>query len=251
MRELVTALPRLAVPGQQPLHGARRAEVARRDALDAAICAEAATEPWAGVVGRLSCLRGVSTLTAFALATEIGEWRRFDGCSLGAYLGLTPSESSPGERRHQGAITKTGNAHARRLPVEAAWHHRRRPGSAVSWRVAVKGSRRRGPRTRRLVVEPRRDGRLSLTPGTPRRVRPARPRVEHARSGYEQPDGPRSILGWHADIWGEDCILLGLENDDVYPLLAARAAVGHRRTVELAAQPPWHPREHYHSGAPD
>ena len=38
-----------------------------------------------------------------------------------------PSESSSGERRRQGAITKTGNAHARRLLVEAAWHHRRRP----------------------------------------------------------------------------------------------------------------------------
>ena len=98
---------------------------ARREALDRAICEEAATEPWAGVVGRLACLRGVSTLTAFALATEIGEWQRFDGRSIGAYLGLTPSESSSGERRRQGAITKTGNAHARRLLVEAAWHQRR------------------------------------------------------------------------------------------------------------------------------
>lgn len=100
---------------------------ARRDALDAAIAIEAASEPWAPVVGRLSCLRGVSTLTAFGLATEIGEWRRFDGRSIGAYLGLTPSESSSGERRQRGAITKTGNGHARRLLVEAAWHQRRRP----------------------------------------------------------------------------------------------------------------------------
>ena len=100
---------------------------ARRDALDAAIAIEAAAAPWAPVVGRLSCLRGVSTLTAFALATEIGDWQRFDGRSVGAYLGLVPSESSSGERRRQGAITKTGNAHARRLLVEAAWHHRRRP----------------------------------------------------------------------------------------------------------------------------
>jgi len=98
---------------------------ARREALDRAICEEAATEPWAAVVGRLACLRGVSTLTAFALATEIGEWQRFDGRSIGAYLGLVPSESSSGERRRQGAITKTGNGHARRLLVEAAWHQRR------------------------------------------------------------------------------------------------------------------------------
>ena len=108
---------------------------ARREALDAAICAEAATEPWAPVVGRLSCLRGVSTLTAFGLATEIGDWERFDGRSIGAYLGLTPSESSSGERRRQGAITKTGNAHARRLLVEAAWHQRR-PSSHPSRELA-------------------------------------------------------------------------------------------------------------------
>jgi transposase len=99
--------------------------LARRDALDRAIAAEAACEPWAAIVGRLACLRGVSTLTAFGLAVEIGEWQRFDGRSLGAYLGLCPSESSSGERRRQGGITKTGNAHARRLLVEAAWQQRR------------------------------------------------------------------------------------------------------------------------------
>ena len=60
---------------------AMRSVRARRDALDAAIAGEAATEPWAATVGRLACLRGVSTLTAFGLATEIGDWRRFDGRS--------------------------------------------------------------------------------------------------------------------------------------------------------------------------
>jgi len=98
---------------------------ARRDALDAAIAEEAAREPWATTVGRLACLRGVSTLTAFGLAAEIGDWQRFDGRSIGAYLGLVPSESSSGERRRQGSITKAGNSHARRLLVEAAWQQRR------------------------------------------------------------------------------------------------------------------------------
>jgi transposase len=97
----------------------------RRDALDEAICEEAATAPWAATVARLCCLRGVSVLTAFGLAAEIGDWRRFDGRSIGAYLGLVPSEASSGERRRQGAITKTGNGHARRLLVEAAWQQRR------------------------------------------------------------------------------------------------------------------------------
>ena len=116
----------LAVACEEAL-GAIVSTQGRRDALDRAIAEEAAEEPWVGVVGRLSCLRGVSTLSAFGLATEIGDWQRFEGRSIGAYLGLVPSESSSGERRRQGAITKTGNGHARRLLVEAAWHHRRQP----------------------------------------------------------------------------------------------------------------------------
>src|SRR5213082_1002013 len=97
----------------------------RRDALDKAITELAATEPYVDVVGRLVCLRGVSTLTAFALTVELGGWSRFRPESLGPFLGLTPSEDSSGERRRQGGITKTGNTHARRLLVEAAWQQRR------------------------------------------------------------------------------------------------------------------------------
>jgi transposase len=97
----------------------------RRDALDKAITELAATPAYVEVVERLVCLRGVSTLTAFALTVELGDWNRFRPESLGPFLGLTPSENSSGERRRQGAITKTGNSHARRLLIEAAWHHRR------------------------------------------------------------------------------------------------------------------------------
>ena len=64
-------------------------------------------------------------MTAFALAVEIGDWHRLTGRSIGAYLGLVPTESSSGAPRSQGAITKTGNGHARRLLIEAAWHHRK------------------------------------------------------------------------------------------------------------------------------
>jgi transposase len=98
---------------------------ARRNRLDAAIEEMAATEPLAGPVGRLRCLRGVSTLTATGLCVEVADWHRFTGSTIGAYLGLVPSEFSSGARRVQGGITKTGNGHARRLLVEAAWHHRR------------------------------------------------------------------------------------------------------------------------------
>jgi transposase len=96
----------------------------RRDALDRAITELAATPPYVDVVERLVCLRGVSTLTAFALTVELGDWHRFRPESLGPFLGLTPSESSSGERRRQGAITKAGNSHVRRLLIEAAWHQR-------------------------------------------------------------------------------------------------------------------------------
>ncbi len=98
---------------------------ARRDRLDAAIMEFALEPEWIGVVGRLMCLRGIGTLTALGLAVEIGDWERFTGNTIGSYLGLVPSENSSGSRRRQGSITKTGNGHARRLLVEAAWQHRR------------------------------------------------------------------------------------------------------------------------------
>ena len=70
-----------------------------------------------------------------AMAVEVGDWHRFTG----AYLGLVPSEASSGSSRVQGSITKTGNGHARRLLVEAAWHHRRTyrtPSAALQTRWA-------------------------------------------------------------------------------------------------------------------
>jgi transposase len=100
------------------------ATTARRDRLDAAIARMAADSEFTPVVTRLACLRGVSTLTAFGLAVEIGDWHRLTGRTIGAYLGLVPTESSSGGSRSQGPITKTGNGHARRLLIEAAWHHR-------------------------------------------------------------------------------------------------------------------------------
>jgi len=108
----------------------------RRDCLDEAIAELAATAPFAEIAARLCCLRGVSTLMAFGLMVEIGDWSRFQPRSLGPFLGLTPSEDSTGEKRRLGAITKTGNSHARRLLVEAAWHQRRplRPSVALERR---------------------------------------------------------------------------------------------------------------------
>jgi transposase len=131
------------------------ATVARRDRLDAAIAAMAADSEFAPVVTRLGCLRGVSTLTAFGLAVEIGDWHRLTGRSIGAYLGLVPTESSSGGTRSQGSITKTGNGHARRLLVEAAWHHRKPNRVGVELRRrqdrATPAARDRGQRANRRL----------------------------------------------------------------------------------------------------
>jgi transposase len=132
------------------------ATVARRDRLDTAIAAMAADSSFTALVTRLGCLRGVSMLTAFGLAVEIGDWTRLSGRSIGAYLGLVPTESSSGGSRSQGSITKTGNAHARRLLIEAAWHHRqpyRRPGVDLRrrWDKASPSARDRGERANRRL----------------------------------------------------------------------------------------------------
>ncbi|GMA22962.1 IS110 family transposase [Luteimicrobium album] len=99
---------------------------ARRDRLDAQIADLAAVSSFAPVVTRLCCLRGIATLTGFALAVQIGDWHRFTGSSIGAFLGLTPSEHSSGGSRRLGSITKAGNTHARRLLIESAWLHKPR-----------------------------------------------------------------------------------------------------------------------------
>ena len=98
---------------------------------------------------RLGCLRGISTLTGFGLAVEIGDWHRFTGSTIGAFLGLVPTEHSSGQSRSQGSITKTGNSHARRLLVEAAWHHRktyRNPGQEHAEPVGAGARGGAGPR---------------------------------------------------------------------------------------------------------
>ena len=121
---------------------------ARRDRLDAAIAAMAADSEFTPMVRRLGCLRGVGTLTGFALAVEIGDWHRFTGNTIGSFVGLVPSEYSSGQSRVQGSITKTGNTHVRRLLIEAAWHHRARyvVGKTMRdrWEFAGPAARARG-----------------------------------------------------------------------------------------------------------
>jgi len=98
------------------------------DALDRDLERVAAEEPWRDRVHALVAFRGISTRTALGLIAEIGDFRRFGHPrELASWLGITPTEYSSGDQQHRGHITKTGNRHARRLLVEAAWHYRHRP----------------------------------------------------------------------------------------------------------------------------
>ncbi|MGB7817563.1 MAG: IS110 family transposase [Ornithinibacter sp.] len=124
------------------------AVTARRNRLDEAIAGMAADSEFTPVVRRLGCLRGIGVLTGFALAVEVGDWDRFTGRTIGSFVGLVPSERSSGQSRAQGEITKTGNGHARRLLVEAAWHHRPRYQAGKTmldrWDLAPAAARLRG-----------------------------------------------------------------------------------------------------------
>jgi len=97
-------------------------------ALDARLEQIAAGDRWRDQVQRLVAFRGIRTLTALGLIAEIGDFRRFSHPrELASWLGITPTEYSSGDAQHRGHITKTGNRHARRLLIEAAWHYRHRP----------------------------------------------------------------------------------------------------------------------------
>ncbi len=80
---------------------------------------------FSGQARDLMALRGVDTLSAITVLAELGDITRFDTPrQLMAYVGLVPSDHSSGQRRKQGAITKAGNAHVRRVLVESAWCYR-------------------------------------------------------------------------------------------------------------------------------
>ena len=94
------------------------------DALDRELEQIARGERWAQIVEILTRFRGIATRTALGLIAEIGDFHRFSHPrELCAWLGIVPCEYSSGDQRHRGHITKTGNHHARRLLIEAAWSY--------------------------------------------------------------------------------------------------------------------------------
>ncbi len=94
--------------------------------LDQRIKELADSERYQEKVKKLSCLLGVKTHTALAVISEIGDFKRFTKPgNMAAFLGIVPGEDSSGDKQRQGSITKAGNAHLRRLLVEAAQSYTR------------------------------------------------------------------------------------------------------------------------------
>lgn len=107
---------------------ARMARASQLDAIDRQIAVAADQPSLADSVARLRCLRGIDTLSAVTIATEVCDFRRFaSAASFMAFTGLVPSEHSSGSKDRRGSITKSGNRHVRRVLVEAAWSCRHRP----------------------------------------------------------------------------------------------------------------------------
>ena len=92
------------------------------------------------VVRGLQALRGIAQISAVTLVAELGELSRFASArQLMGYSGAVPSEDSSGQRTRRGSITKTGNAHLRRIAIEAAWSYRLRPGVGPALRKRQEG----------------------------------------------------------------------------------------------------------------
>jgi transposase len=126
-------------------------QVAAIDATREATAVDPATETgqW---VARLQTLRGIGSIGAWSLATEIFGWREIrNGRQLGAFVGLVPVPYQSGDTAHAGGITRAGNRHVRRLVVQLAWTWLRyQPTSALSRWYRARFDR--GRRLRRIGI---------------------------------------------------------------------------------------------------
>jgi transposase len=108
-------------------------QVAEIDAARAALPVDAATETGRWIT-RLQTLRGMGSIGAWSLATEIFGWRQIrNGRQLGALVGVVPAPYQSGDTAHNRGITRAGNRHVRRMIVQLAWSWLRyQPDSALS-----------------------------------------------------------------------------------------------------------------------
>ena len=94
--------------------------------IDAAI--ESLPVKMRAVIEALQSLRGIAQMRAVSIVAEVGEMSRFGHPrQLMGYSGAVCREHSSGPRIQRGPISKAGNAHLRRIVVEAAWAYRHRP----------------------------------------------------------------------------------------------------------------------------
>jgi transposase len=115
--------------------------VGRLQAVEAELHDLLTIEPLRARVERLRCFRGIDNLTALTIAAELGDARRFPSAPrVMGFTGLVPSEHSSGPKQARGAITKTGNAHLRRVLVESAWHYRHHPFLGRALRLRQRGA---------------------------------------------------------------------------------------------------------------
>jgi transposase len=113
---------------------------ARLATLDQQVEDLAQREPYRGMVCALRCLKGIETLSALTLAAEVQDFRRFSKASgFMKYTGLVGSVHSSAETTRRGGITKIGNAHIRRVLVEAAWSYRHRNTTSRFLRLRREG----------------------------------------------------------------------------------------------------------------
>jgi len=142
-------------------HAATRLERLERAIEDASVRAPPRMR---AVSDALQALRGIAKISAVTVVAEVGELSRFARAPhLMGYCGMGPREDSSGERHRRGAITKTGNAHLRRIVREAAWAYRHRPTVSGALRkrqatlspevtaIAWKAQHRLHTRYRRLI----------------------------------------------------------------------------------------------------
>jgi len=121
-----------------------QATLTARDAAVAAIEADlvqwCGRAPFADGVRRMAAYRGVTELGGLTLASEVFDWRRFPTAGLFmGFTGLTPSESSSGQRIRRGGITHAGNTHLRAQLVEAAWAYKSKPSVGVTMKRRHEG----------------------------------------------------------------------------------------------------------------
>ena len=118
-------------------HAAGRIERLER-VIDAAV--QTAPARMRAVIDALQALRGIAMVSAVTIVAEVGELSRFTRApQVMGYSGMGAREDSSGGRTRRGGITKTGNAHLRRIVIEAAWAYRHRPsvGGALRKRQAA------------------------------------------------------------------------------------------------------------------